>query len=54
MGEGGKEPRIGVFVCHCGANIAQTVDVESIAERAKSLPGVVDAKVTVQIEGALK
>ncbi|HUU77397.1 MAG TPA: CoB--CoM heterodisulfide reductase iron-sulfur subunit A family protein [candidate division Zixibacteria bacterium] len=40
-----KEPheskRIGVFVCHCGKNIADTVDVEEVAKDALSLPGVV-------------
>lgn len=35
------EPRIGVYVCHCGVNIAATVDVEQVAEEAGSLPGVV-------------
>ncbi len=35
------EPRIGVFVCHCGHNIAGVVDVEEVAEKAKSLPGVI-------------
>ena len=33
--------RIGVFVCHCGTNIAGTVDVKTVAERLKSEPGVV-------------
>jgi heterodisulfide reductase subunit A len=37
----GEEPRVGVFVCHCGANIAGVIDVETIAEEAKQLPGVV-------------
>jgi len=32
--------RIGVFVCHCGTNIAATVDVKKVAETAKSFPGV--------------
>jgi len=36
--------RIGVYVCHCGLNIAGTVDVEKVAEYAKSLPNVVVAK----------
>jgi heterodisulfide reductase subunit A len=36
-------PRIGVFVCHCGHNIASVVDVEALAEYARSLPGVVYA-----------
>jgi heterodisulfide reductase subunit A len=33
--------RIGVYVCHCGTNIAGTVDVEAVAEFAQSLPNVV-------------
>jgi heterodisulfide reductase subunit A len=33
--------RIGVFVCHCGKNIAETVDVEKVAEVTKDLHGVV-------------
>ncbi|MFQ6058808.1 MAG: 4Fe-4S binding protein [Anaerolineae bacterium] len=39
-----NEPRIGVYVCHCGTNIAGTVDVEGVAEYAASLPGVVIAR----------
>ena len=35
------EPRIGVYVCHCGSNIAGTVDVEKVAEFARTLPSVV-------------
>lgn len=37
-------PRIGVFVCHCGSNIAGVVDVKAVAEYAKTLPGVVHAE----------
>lgn len=33
--------RIGVFICHCGSNIAATVDVERIAQVIKAEPGVV-------------
>jgi heterodisulfide reductase subunit A len=33
--------RIGVFVCHCGINIAATVDVEKVAKEAYEVPGVV-------------
>ncbi len=33
--------RIGVFVCHCGLNIAGTVDVERVAEEIRDYPGVV-------------
>jgi heterodisulfide reductase subunit A len=32
--------RIGVFVCHCGINIADTVDVERVAEEIREYPGV--------------
>ncbi len=42
-----EEPRIGVFACHCGTNIAGTVDVPAIAEEAKSLPGVVHVEETL-------
>jgi len=35
--------RIGVFVCHCGTNIAATVDVVKVVEAAKLEPGVVHA-----------
>jgi len=33
--------RIGVFICHCGTNISQTVDVEQVADYAKGLGDVV-------------
>ena len=33
--------KIGVFVCHCGTNIAGTVDVRAVAEAMKAEPGVV-------------
>jgi heterodisulfide reductase subunit A2 len=39
----GQEPRIGVFVCHCGINIGGTVNVPSVVAYAKTLPGVVYA-----------
>ncbi len=38
MSEG--DSRIGVFVCHCGLNIAGTVDCPAVAEYAATLPGV--------------
>ncbi len=38
------EPKIGVYVCHCGANIAATVDVAQVTEYAKGLPSVVVAR----------
>jgi len=40
-------PRIGVFVCHCGINIASVVDVEALREYAKTLPYVVHAEDTL-------
>lgn len=36
-----EELRIGVFVCHCGLNIAGFLDVEEVAEYAATLPDVV-------------
>ena len=39
-----EEPRVGVFVCHCGMNIASTVDVKKVVEYARTLPNVADAK----------
>ncbi len=41
---GAEEPRIGVFVCHCGANISSVVNVPSTVEYALTLPNVVFAK----------
>jgi len=38
------EHKIGVYVCHCGANIAGVVDVEQVAEFARSLPSVAIAR----------
>lgn len=40
----GEEPRIGVFVCHCGTNIAGVIDVEQLVQYAQSLPNVVHAE----------
>jgi heterodisulfide reductase subunit A len=37
----GQEPRIGVFVCHCGTNIAGVVNVPQVREYAKTLADVV-------------
>ena len=39
-----SQPRIGVYICHCGTNIAATVDVEAVREFAQHLPGVVIAR----------
>ncbi len=40
----GEEPRIGVFVCHCGANIGRVVDVPSVVEYASGLDHVAHAQ----------
>lgn len=32
--------RVGVYICYCGGNISDHVDVEAVCEKAKSLPGV--------------
>lgn len=39
-----EPPRVGVFVCHCGSNIASVVDVEAVVAHARTLPGVVLAE----------
>ena len=39
-----ERPRIGVYVCHCGLNIAQTVDCEKVTEMASRLDDVAVAK----------
>jgi len=40
----GSDVRIGVYVCHCGMNIAQTVDCDGIAASMAALPDVAVAK----------
>jgi heterodisulfide reductase subunit A len=40
----GEEPRIGVFVCHCGRNIGGVVNVPEVVEYARSLPNVAYAE----------
>jgi len=39
-----EEPRVGVYVCHCGANIGRVVDVPSAVEYSLTLPNVVHAE----------
>ena len=39
-----EEPKIGVFVCHCGANIGRIVNVPEVVEYCKTLPNVVHAQ----------
>lgn len=36
-----QDPRVGVFVCNCGSNIASVVDVPALQEYSETLPGVV-------------
>jgi heterodisulfide reductase subunit A len=38
------KPRIGVFVCHCGLNIAASVEVSEVVKAIKDYPGVVRAQ----------
>jgi len=40
----GEDPRVGVFVCHCGSNIGGYLDVPGTAAYAASLPGVAHAE----------
>ena len=42
-----EEPRVGVFICHCGHNIASVVDVEEVARRAREMPNVVHAEASL-------
>jgi heterodisulfide reductase subunit A len=39
-----EEPRVGVFVCHCGANIGRIVNVPETVEYCKTLPNVIYAQ----------
>jgi len=39
-----EEPRIGVYICHCGTNIAGTVDCQKVAQEAGDLDNVVVSK----------
>ena len=39
-----EEARTGVFVCHCGSNIAGFLDVSAVTEHARGLPHVVHAE----------
>jgi len=41
---GDQEIRVGVYICHCGTNIAGTIDIEALREDAANLPGVVVAR----------
>jgi len=35
-----KDARVGVFICHCGTNIAGSIDINEVEEYARTLPGV--------------
>ncbi len=37
----GEAPRIGVYICHCGLNIARTVDCPKVAELSAAMPDVI-------------
>jgi heterodisulfide reductase subunit A len=39
-----EDVKIGVYICHCGLNIADTVDVEEVTKYAATLPAVVVAR----------
>ncbi len=41
---GNEDLRIGVYVCHCGANIGGVIDPREVADYASTLPGVVVSK----------
>ena len=38
-----QEPRIGVFICHCGTNIAGSIDIQAVKDYATTLPNVIVA-----------
>jgi heterodisulfide reductase subunit A len=40
----GEEPRIGVFICHCGINIGAVVDVPKVVEYVRTLPNIAYAE----------
>ena len=42
--ESGAESKVGVYVCYCGGNISDEVDVEKVCQQAGKVPGVVVAR----------
>src|SRR4030042_6105913 len=40
----GNTPRIGVYICHCGTNIAGVINVEELRQYVEKLPNVATAK----------
>ncbi|MHC4445624.1 MAG: FAD-dependent oxidoreductase [Planctomycetota bacterium] len=39
-----EPPRVGIFICHCGSNIASVVDVEGVVKQIRNLPNVAFAE----------
>ena len=39
-----QEPKVGVYICYCGGNISDHVDVEKVRDRAEKIPGVAVAR----------
>ena len=39
-----EQPKIGVFICHCGSNIAGVIDIPKLVEYAATLPNVIVAE----------
>jgi heterodisulfide reductase subunit A-like polyferredoxin len=42
-----EDPRVGVFICHCGQNIASVIDVKYVAEEAAQMPNVCHAEASI-------
>jgi heterodisulfide reductase subunit A-like polyferredoxin len=42
-----ESPRVGVFICHCGQNIASVIDVEQVAKKAAGMPNVRHAEASM-------
>ena len=42
-----ESPRVGVFICHCGQNIASVIDVEEVARKASLMPNVRHAEASM-------
>lgn len=42
-----KKEKVGVYICHCGGNISDHVDVEKVAEKIRQIPGVTKAHTNV-------
>ena len=44
-----KKSRVGVFICHCGHNIARAIDVKSVMEKIVKYPGVAHVEDSVYL-----